>query len=150
MPLASARLGPDGIEPSAETTAVLTRLAAAVGREPAARQAKAAAARRAREDLARPLARPPIVESADARRENCQLLSEHEAFRYDAFPPWTDPDTWWYRCDECGDDRIAGAKLKASPVIHVVAIYERTSTGRHEVVHRRYGADVSEPGEAAS
>ena len=33
MPLASARLRPDGIEPSAETTAELTRLSAAVGRE---------------------------------------------------------------------------------------------------------------------
>jgi hypothetical protein len=49
MPLASARLRPDGIEPSAETTAELTRLAAAVGRELAARQARATAARRARE-----------------------------------------------------------------------------------------------------
>jgi len=135
MPLASARLGADGIEPSAEATAELIRLAAA--------------ARRAREDLARPLARPPATESAEARRENGQLLGEHEAFRYDAFPPWTDPGTWWYRCDECGDDRIAGAGLKASPVIHVVATYERTSTGRHEVVHRRYGA-ASEPGRRAS
>jgi len=150
MPLVLAQLGPDGIEPSAEAVAELTRLAAAVGRELAARQARAAAARRAREDLARPLARLPIVESADAQRENCQLLREHEAFRYDAFPPWTDPDTWWYRCDECGDDRIPGAKLKASAVIHVVATYERTSTGRHEVVHRRYGAAASEPGRWAS
>lgn len=150
MPLASARLGPDGIEPSAEATAELTRLAAGVARELVARQARAAAARRARENLARPLARPPIIESADARRENCQLLHEHEAFRYDAFPPWTDPDTWWYRCEGCGDDRITGAKLKANRVIHVVATYERISTGRYEIVHRRYGADVSEPGEAAS
>lgn len=150
MPLASARLRPYGIEPSAETTAELTRLAAAVRRELAARQARAAAARRAREDLARPLARPPIVESAGAGRENCQLLCEHEAFRYHAFPPWTDPDTWWYRCDHCGDDRITGAKLKTSPVIHVVATYERTGTGRHEVVHRRYGAAASEPRGQAS
>ena len=127
MPLASARLGPDGIEPSAEAAAELTRLAAGVARELAARQARAAAARRAHEDLARPLARPPIIGSADARRKNCQLLREHEAFRYDAFPPWTDPDTWWYRCDGCGDDRITGAKLKASPVIHVVATYDRIS-----------------------
>lgn len=151
MPLASARLGQDGIEPSAEAVAELTRLAAAAaGRELAARQARAAAARRAREEPVRPLARPPVIESADARTENCQLLREHEAFRYDAFPPWTDPDTWWYRCDECGDDRITGAKLKAGPVIHVVATYERTSTGRHEVVHRRYGAAGSEPGRWAS
>ena len=146
MPLASARLGADGIEPSAETTAELTRLAATVSRELAARQARAAAARRAREDLARPLARPQSTESAEGRRDNGQLLGEHEAFRYDAFPPWTNPDTWWYRCDECGDDRITGARLKASPVIHVIATYERTSTGRHEVVHRRYGAAASEPG----
>ncbi len=146
MPLASARLGPDGIEPPAEATAELTRRAAGVARELAARQARAAAARRAREDLARPLARPPTIESADGRRENCQLLREHEAFRYSAFPPWTDPDTWWYLCDGCGDDRITGAKLKASPVIHVVATYERISTGRYETVHRRYGAGISEPG----
>jgi hypothetical protein len=150
MPLASARLRPDGIEPSAETTAELTRLAAAVGRELAARQARAAAARRARENLVRPLGRPPVIESADPQRENCQFLSEHEAFRYDAFQPWTDPDTWWYRCYDCGDDRITGARLKASPVIHVVAIYERTGTGRHEVVYRRYGAAASEPRGQAS
>ena len=104
IPLASARLRPDGIEPSAETTAALNRLAAAVGRELAARQARAAATRRARENLVRPLARPPVIESADPRKENYQFLSEHEAFRYDAFPPWTDPDTWWYLCDGCGDE----------------------------------------------
>jgi hypothetical protein len=140
MPLASARLRPDGIEPPAEATSELTRLAAGVSRELAARQARAAAARRARENLARPLARPPIIKSTDARRENCQLLAEHKAFRYDAFPPWTDSDTWWYRC---GEDRITGAKLQTSPVIHMVATYERTSTGRYEVVHHRYGAGVS-------
>jgi hypothetical protein len=150
MPLASARLRPDGIEPSAETTAELTRLAAAVGRELAARQARAAAARRARENLVRPLAGPPVIESADPQRGNCRFLGEHEAFRYDAFPPWTDPDTWWYRCGDCGDDRITGARLKASAVIHVVATYERTRTGRPEVVHRRYGAAASEPREQAS
>jgi Competence protein CoiA-like family len=150
MPLASARLGPDGIEPSAEATAELTRRAAGVARELAAGQARAAAAHRAREDRVRPLARPPVTESADGRRESCQLLREHEAARYDAFPPWTDPDTWWYLCDGCGDDRITGAKLKASPVIHVVATYERTGTGRHEIVHRRYGAGVYGPGKAAS
>ena len=56
-----------------------------------------------------------------ARRDNGQILGEHEAFRYDAFPPWTNPDTWWYRC---GDDQITGARLKASPVIHVIATYD--------------------------
>ena len=116
----------------------------------AARQARAAAAHRACEDLA-----PCSRETSGHRVCGCtegdgQLLREHEAFRYSAFPPWTDPDTWWYLCDECGDDRITGAKLKASPVIHVVAIYERTSTGRYEIVHRRYGVGVSEPGKAAS
>lgn len=139
MPLVSARLGPDGMEPSVEATAELARLTDDVARELAERQARVAAARRAREDLTRPLATPPIIESADALRENGQLLPEHEAFRYDAFPPWTDPDTWWYRCEGCGDDRITGAKLKASPVIHVVATYERIRTGRYETVHRRYG-----------
>jgi len=150
MPLASARLSPDGIEPPAEATAGLNRLAADVARELAARQARAAAARRGCEDMARPLARPPTTESADGRMESCQLLHEHEAVRYDAFQPWTDPNTWWYRCDGCGDDRITGAKLKASPVSHVVATYERISTGRYETVHRRYGAGISEPGKAAS
>jgi Competence protein CoiA-like family len=143
MPLASARLGPDGIEPPAEATAELARLAAGVARELAARQARAAAARRAREDRAPARAKPPINGSSDQRRDDCHLLLEHKAFRYDAFPPWTDPDTWWYLCDGCGDDRITGAKLKASRVIHVVATYERISTGRYEVVHRRHGAGVS-------
>lgn len=150
MPLASARLGPDGIEPPVEATAGLARLAADVVRELAARQARAAAARRAREDVARPPTGPPVTESADTREENGQLLREYEAFRYDAFQPWTDPDTWWYRCDGCGDDRITGAKLKASEVVHVVATYERISTGRYETVHRRYGVDVSEPGNMPS
>ena len=145
-PLASARLGPDGIELSAEATAELTRLAADVARELAARQARAAATRHACEDLTRPLTRSSIIESAGERKENSQLLPEHEAFRYSAFPPWTDPDTWWYRCDGCCDDRITGAKLIASPVIHVVATYERISTGRYETVQRRYGAGVSESG----
>jgi hypothetical protein len=150
MPLASARLGPDGIEPPAEVTAELTQRAAGVARELASRQSRAATARRAREDLARPPGRPPVTEAADVQRGNGQLPREHEAVRYDAFPPWTDPDTWWYLCDGCGDDRITGAKLKASRVIHVVATYERTSTGRYEVVQRRYGAGISEPGQAAS
>jgi hypothetical protein len=138
------------MEPSVEATAEIARLTDDVARELAERQARVAAARRAREDLARPLATPPIIESADARRENGQPLPEHEAFRYDAFPPWTDPDTWWYRCEGCGDDGITGAKLKASPVIHVVATYERIRTGRYETVHRRYGIGVSEPGKAVS
>jgi Competence protein CoiA-like family len=136
MPLASARLRPDGIEPSAEATAGLALLAAGVARELASRQSRAAAARHARADLTRPPGRPPVTESADVRKENCQLRHEHEAVRYDAFPPWTDPDTWWYLCAGCGDDRITGAKLTASRVIHVVATYERTSTGRHEIVQR--------------
>jgi hypothetical protein len=40
--------------------------------------------------------------------------------------------------------------MNASQIIHVVATYERTSTGRHEIVHRRYGVGVSAPGKAPS
>jgi hypothetical protein len=53
----------------------------------------------------------------------------HEAFRYDAFPPWTDPDTWLYRCDVCGFE-LTGAWLKASQLIHIVKVMEHTSAGR--------------------
>ena len=132
-----------------KATAELTRRAAGVARELAARRARAAAARRAGEDLARPLARPPTIESADGRRKSCQLLRGHEAFRYDAFPPWTDPDTWWCRCDGCGDDRITGAKLKAGPVIHVALLMNAPAMGGTKWLHRRYGV-ASKPGRRAS
>lgn len=67
------------------------------------------------------------------------LPQVHEAFRYDAFPPWTDPDTGWYYCDTCGD-RLTGAGIKASVIVHVVATTRPiTSTGRRPTVHTRYG-----------
>jgi hypothetical protein len=53
-----------------------------------------------------------------------------DAFRFDAFPPWTDPDTWWYHCDVCGG-RLTGAEIKASPIIHIVStLGGLTSTGQ--------------------
>jgi hypothetical protein len=149
MPLESARLTWHGIELPAELTAELARLAEDVGRELAARsQAREAAARQARADQASVVARPSAITNpvtADKyRRLLRQLVRVHEAFRYDAFPPWTDPDSWWYRCDVCGD-KLTGAELKASSVIHVVRTYERSDAGRYVEVCRRYGAATAEP-----
>ncbi len=86
----------------------------------------------------------PRADAAEARQLLRQLVRVHEAFRYDAFLPWTDPDSWWYRCDVCGD-KLTGAELKASPVIHVVRTYECGATGRHVEVRRRYGGTTAEP-----
>jgi Competence protein CoiA-like family len=142
MPLESARLTWHGIELPAEVTAELARLAEDAGRALAARrQAQEAAARQARADQAPVVARPSAVTNPD---KYSQLVRVHEAFRYDAFPPWTDPDSWWYRCDVCGD-KLTGAELKASPVIHVVCTYERADTGRYVEVYRRYGITTAEP-----
>ena len=56
--------------------------------------------------------------------------------------PWCAWRTWWYRCDVCSD-KLTGADLKASPVIHVVGTYERIDTGRYAEVYRRYGGTTS-------
>ncbi len=93
------------------------------------------------------VARPSAVTNLDAA-DNSRLLRKlvrvHEAFRYDAFPPWTDPDGSWYRRDVCGD-KLTGAELKASPVIHIVCTYERGETGQYAEVYRRYGTTMAEP-----
>jgi hypothetical protein len=72
-------------------------------------------------------------------RQAGKSLKIHHAFRYDAFPPWTDPDTWWYHCDACGG-RLTGAEMKTSPVIHVVpAVGHLTSTGQPLISYTQYG-----------
>jgi hypothetical protein len=149
IPLETARLTWHGIELPADRAAELAWLAEGVARELAAKaQAREAAARQARADQAPAMARPPAAakpETADKHRQLLRQLGRvHEAFRYDAFPPWTDPDTWWYCCDVCGD-KLTGAELKASPVIHIVRTYERSDTGRYVEVCRRYGATTAEP-----
>jgi hypothetical protein len=145
MPLESARLTWHGIELPAEVTAELARLTEDAARELAAiKQAREAAARQARADRAPAVARPSAVTNPETAGKYRQLVRVHEAFRYDAFPPGTDPDSWWYRCDVCGD-KLTGAELKASPVIHVVRSYERADTGRYVEVYRRYGITTAEP-----
>jgi len=149
MPLESARLTWHGIELPAEATAELARLAEDAARELAAgKQAREAAARQAPADRAPAVTRPSAVTIPDTAGKYRQLLRQlvrvHEAFRYDAFQPWTDPDSWWYRCGVCGD-KLSGAELKASPVIHVVRSYERADTGRYVEVYRRYGTTTAEP-----
>ena len=138
MPLASARLTPDGIEPSAETKAELDRLAATAARELAARRARAAAASRARKNRNRAVSQRPLVGRADAPREGGQFPRTHEAFRWDAFPPEADPDTWCFGCNICGLE-LTGAMLKVSPVVHVIRTMERTRAGRPREIELRYG-----------
>jgi len=149
MPLESARLAWHGIELPVEVTAELARLAEDADRERAARtRAREAAAGQAHVGQVPIVARPSAVTNSDTADKYSQLLCKlvrvHEAFRYDAFPPWTDPDSWWYRCDVCGD-KLTGAELKASPVIHVVCTYECGETGRYAEVYRRYGIATAEP-----
>jgi hypothetical protein len=138
MPLNSVRLTPHGIKLPAEITAELARMTEIFTRGlAAARQPHSAATSPDRRDQG-----PAIATSSDAAQKYHQRVRVHDAFRYDAFPPWTDPDTWWYRCDVCGD-KLTGSELKASPVTHVVGTYERTDTGRYTVVYRCYGASTS-------
>jgi hypothetical protein len=149
MPLEFARLNWHGIELPAEVTAELARLEEDAARELAAKQqAREAAARQARAARAPLVASPLAVNKPDTADKYRKLLPclvrVHEAFRYDAFPPWSDPGSWWYRCGVCGDN-LTGAELKASPVIHVVRTYERADTGRYVGVYRRYGTTTAEP-----
>ncbi len=139
MPLASARLTPDGIEPSAETTAELDRLAATAARELAARRARAAAATRARKNRNRADRQRPLAGRADAPREGGQFPTTHEAFRWDALPPEADPDTWCFGCYEMCGLELTGAMLKVSPVVHVIRTMERTRAGRTREIELRYG-----------
>jgi hypothetical protein len=117
MPLGSARLNWHGIEPPAEVTAELARLEEDEARELAARrQAREAAARQARAHEAPVVESPSAVTRPDTGEKYRQLIRHlvrvHEAFRYDAFSPRTDPDSWWYRCDVCGD-KLTGAGVVA-------------------------------------
>ena len=110
------------------------------------RPAQEAAARKARADQIPIVARPSVATNPDTPDKYSQLLRQlvrvHEAFRYDALPPWTDSDTWWYRFEVCGD-KLTGAELKASPVTHIVCTYERGDTGRYVEVYRRYGISTT-------
>jgi hypothetical protein len=51
-------------------------------------------------------------------------------------------DTWWYRCDTCGD-RITGAELKGSPIVHIAGTTKASSTGQLEVIYTQYGGGMS-------
>lgn len=135
MPLASARLTPDGIRPC-------TQVAAELARQPAV-------VRRSRPGP-RPQARPAVV---DQHRDN-QTIMPLPATRapadreqparlpatHDAFPPWTDPETWWFYCDTCGRT-YTGAEIKASPITHTVpSMGPRTPTGQQLITYTQYGA----------
>jgi hypothetical protein len=142
MPLASARLTRDGIKPSAQTAAELGRLAAIAARELAAKQSREAAAARTRDERNHALVLRSTAGQADAPVGGGQFGETHEAFRYDAFPPEADPDTWCFRCDICGLE-LTGAMLKVSPVVHVIRTMERTRAGRPREIELRYGGALS-------
>ena len=141
MPLGSVPLTPEGISPSPEAAAEMARRAAAT--TAAAKRAKrpARTGTRQNQNSGRPPVKPgkPVAGRPTGRR-----VQIHQAYRYDARSPWTDPDTWWYLCDECGNSRITGAELKASPIIHVVPTLERlTGTGRPLVSYVQHGGAAS-------
>lgn len=138
MPLASARLTSNGIEPSAETAVRLDRLAAIAARELAAEQARAAVGVRAREKRNHAVILRSTAGKIDAPTDGGQSPGTHEAFRWDAFPPEADPDTWCFGCNICGLD-LTGAMLRVSPVIHVIRTMERTRAGRPREIELRYG-----------
>jgi Competence protein CoiA-like family len=141
MPLASARLTLLGIEPSAETVDKLEQLAGVADRELAAAKQAQAAAQRWREDQHDAVTRPPAIWKTNLAWDESSRT--HEAFRWGAFPPWTDPDTWRYGCyDMCGLE-LTGAMLKASPIVHVVRAIEQASTGRLREIELRHGGAPS-------
>ena len=140
MPLASAQLTQHGIRPSAEAAADVARQAAASADHAQAVAKKATpsaadVAGESRTSSPSPFSHGP----PGGGRQAGQSLKIHHPLRYDAFPPWTDPDTWWYHCNACGG-RLTGAEIKTSPVIHVVpAVGHLTSTGQPLVSYTQYG-----------
>ena len=143
MPLAGGRLAAEGIEPSADAAAELARQAeTAELRARTARQAPPPDARRPRAGRS-PAAAIPAPWLPDSAQPNGNAVRPHTAFRYDAFPPWADPVTWWYRCGVCGS-RITGAELKASPVIHTVQTTATSSSGQSEIICIRFGGGIAQ------
>jgi Competence protein CoiA-like family len=138
MPLASARLAPNGIKPSVQTAAELDRLAAIAARELAAERARAEAAARSRDERNHAVVHRPSARKAEVPSDGGQLGETHEAFRWDAFSPEADPDSWCFGCDICGLE-LTGAMLKVSPVVHVIRTMERTKAGRPREIELRYG-----------
>jgi hypothetical protein len=58
------------------------------------------------------------------------VMETHQAFKYESRPPWTDPGTWRYWCDNCGRT-LTGAELDVSPIFHIIPVSgRRTSGGR--------------------
>ena len=86
MPLASARLTPDGIEPSTQMTAELDRLAAVAACELAAEQARVAAAARVPDERNHAVVRRPAAGKVDVPTNGGQSPGTHEAFRWDRIP----------------------------------------------------------------
>jgi competence protein CoiA-like protein len=148
MPLASARLTTDGIRPSDEATAELARQheAATAPAQPAATNLAPPAGSKMSPRQS-PASLPITHASPGSTRQAAQLPHAHYAFRYDAFPPWTDPDTWWYHCDACGG-RLTGAEINASTVTHIVPTPgRRTSTGQPLISYTRYGGPAPQADE---
>jgi hypothetical protein len=87
----------------------------------------------------RPTLAPPTPRTPDGNQRNKEAPARHLAVRYDAFPPWTDSDIWWYYCDACGRDRITGAELRSSPIVHIAGATKPSSIGRLEVIYTQYG-----------
>ena len=146
MPLASVQLTPGGISPLPTAAAEIARRAAKAAATVARAARPAPAGMRRDQDPWR----RPVVPAISSLGRGTGDGAIHQVFRYDARPPWTDPDTWWYLCDECGRSRISGAELNASPVSHIVATPEQlTSAGRPLVSYVRHGGVIAQADEEA-
>lgn len=144
MPLASARLTPDGIRPGIKAAAEFARRAATIRRSqprPRPQQHYPPIARRTGDNqTSMPI---PTVRSNVGNGRQPAGVQDHDAFRYDAFPPWEAPETWWFYCDTCGRS-YTGAEINASPIIHTVpSAGPFTPTGQQLITYTRYGCSNS-------
>lgn len=139
MPLRSMRLTAEGLElPVGAKTQIHQRVDLTRNAQALRRRIEAPATASPRGIQA--VQGPPAPAGAAADEQNSQRVPEvHAAFQYDAFPPWTAPDTWWYYCDTCGR-RLLGAEIRTSAIVHVVPTTGSiTGSGRLLTVYTRYG-----------
>jgi hypothetical protein len=145
MPLVSAQLTHQGIQPSPQAAAGLANRAAKPRKHAAASAKQAARPRTSVRDNQVTASMPATGRTPDERSQPGQTRQAHRAFRYDAFPPWADPDAWWFYCDTCARS-FTGTEIKANPNIHAVpSAGPLTSTGQQLISYTQYGSTPPQP-----
>jgi len=140
MSVNSAQLAPEGIRPSEDAAADVVRQASArAAQADAPREERQAQVDVARAADRRTPAQVPAMRGELAERTAGDLSRPHHASRYDARPPWSNPDTWWFRCNQCGRDDITGAELKSSPIIHIVPVADELAASGERTRYVQYG-----------